>query len=242
VGRAWPETYEFPACEQCNADGRYDEQVLAVLVRIGPAEMAPAALEEWKRFWKGVLNNSRDVAVEMMSMSANDRRRSLRESFGPIGDQMRLAGWGSMRLGLLTQDAIGRFMVKLGRALYYRHNNVPFQGVIYANHFNTLSKAHTPALIESLLRIAPMQPELKRANQDLSDQFIYRFNHNAEHGAMYAVVQFSEQMIFQILAMRWEMSDQIDQWIKEKGIESPFQRRVECRLSQTDIHIPIPSG
>src|SRR6185437_15712623 len=49
LGRVWPETYEFPACGPCNAEGRGDEQILAVLVRVGLSDMTPLELDEWRK-------------------------------------------------------------------------------------------------------------------------------------------------------------------------------------------------
>jgi len=56
--------------------------------------------------------------------------------------------------------------------------------------------------------MAPVVPEIERNRKPLFDQFIYRFNHSPEHRVMYAVVQFGEQFIFQLIAIgrRWTQS------------------------------------
>ena len=43
-----------------------------------------------------------------------------------------------------------------------------------------------------MLRMAPGLSQSKRSHTPLQDRFIYRFNHSATDGVMYAVVQFSE--------------------------------------------------
>jgi hypothetical protein len=231
--RIWPETYEFPACSPCNEDGRQIEQVLAVLVRIGLKQDRPEIDKgEWERLVRGVRNNQPEIHAEWMSMTENRRKHSMREAFGPDGDLMRRDGWGSINIGELTQAMIARFIEKLGKALYYRHNGRPFEGVIYASHFNSLSKAHPPQLMDSILGIAPIVSEAKRASQELSDQFIYRFNHSPEHGIIYAVVHFNPQMIFQVIAVGWDMEARIVEMTKDNGMTPPFQRRFACHLKQ----------
>ena len=95
----------------------------------------------------------------------------MREAFGPKGDAMRAAGWGTVHLGPLSEAMVRRFMIKLGKALYYRHNSKVFEGVIYALHVNSLAKDSTPELFEDILSMAPLIPEVKRANATLQDQF-----------------------------------------------------------------------
>jgi hypothetical protein len=34
IARAWPQGYVYPACESCNGSFRYDDQALALLVRV----------------------------------------------------------------------------------------------------------------------------------------------------------------------------------------------------------------
>jgi 5-methylcytosine-specific restriction endonuclease McrA len=236
VGRVWPEKYELPACSPCNEENRQDEQVVAVLSRIGLKE--ETVNTEWKRLVQGVRNNQPQILAEWMPTKEIHLKRSMRRAFGPDGDRMRHAGWRSINIGPLTQDAIRRFMIKLAKALYYLHNGSLLDGVIYASHFNSLMKAHTPQLIEILLRIAPLAPEIRRGTQELTDQFIYRFNHSAEHGIMYAVVQFNPQMIFQLMAVRWDMEERIAELVQTNGKRMPFQNRVESRPKQ----LPIGSG
>ncbi len=56
-GRHWPETYEFSACQPCNAAARLDEQAFAVLVRSAVQPRDEADQSEWKRLVDGVRNN-----------------------------------------------------------------------------------------------------------------------------------------------------------------------------------------
>src|SRR5262249_54774497 len=108
-------------------------------------------------------------------------------------------------MGPLTQAMIQRFMIKLGQALYFRHNNHAFEGGMYVRHIDRFARDTTPEFISDILRMAPASPKIARNGKSLLDQFIYRFNHSPEHRVMYAVVQFGDQFIFQIIAVGPEM-------------------------------------
>lgn len=47
---------------------------------------------------------------------------------------------------------------------------------------------------------------------------------------MYAVVQFGDQFIFQLIAVSREMDQQLVAASKQQGIEGPFKFRHECFL------------
>ncbi len=112
-------------------------------------------------------------------------------------------------MGPLTQAAIRRFMIKLGKALYYRHNKHVFDGVMYVHHIDRFSRDTTPEYIAEILRMAPASPEIARNGKSLLDQFVYRFNYSPEHRVMYAVVQFGDQFIFQLIAVGREMDTKL---------------------------------
>ena len=199
--RLWPETYEFPACEPCNAEARLDEQALAVLIRSKLTE-TPSELSqrEWERLVDGVRNNQPNVLAEWGNVTRNEVRRDLRTAFGrERGDLLRGRGWGVANIGPLTQAMITRFMVKLSKALYYRHNAAVFDGILYVNHIDITHRDATPEYFNGILRMAPALASVERNKQALSEQFIYRFNHNAEAQVMYAVVQFGDQFVFQLI-------------------------------------------
>lgn len=205
--RHWPEGYEFSACQACNQEAKADELLLGVLVRIRVlGGKSKVATREWEKLFGGLLNNQPEVVAEWQAGgSRNELRRTLRDKFGSAGDEMRRAGFGSLHMGPLTQAAVGRFMVKLGKALYWKHNGQLFDGVLYARHVSTLEQAFTPEVLDGMLHLAPEGMESRRNAKSLADQFIYRFNHSPQQGALYAVVRFSEQFIFQIIAVSAEM-------------------------------------
>src|SRR5580704_6101100 len=56
--RRWPEGYNFPACERCNAASRSFENVFAVLVRMGPGSSETGVQRiEFLKFLEASTNN-----------------------------------------------------------------------------------------------------------------------------------------------------------------------------------------
>lgn len=237
-GRHWPETYEFPACEPCNSGARLDEQVMAALFRSDFSEGNNIQLEEWEKLAQGVKNNQREIAAEWQSLSRNEIKRTLRLAYGSEGDLRRQRGWSAINIGPRTQAVISRFMIKLGKALYFKHNNHAFDGVLYTHHINRLRADTTPKYLAGIYKMAPGLPVVDRNKKSLADQFIYRFNHSPEHRAMYAVVEFGIQWIFQIIAVSREMDGSLTG--KEDASSLPF--RHECFLDQTSDLATSVSG
>jgi hypothetical protein len=119
-------------------------------------------------------------------------------------------------------------MIKLGKALYFRHNRHAFDGVLYTHHVNRLRADTTPEYLAEIYRMAPGLPELNRNSKSLYDQFIYRFNHSPEHRVMYAVVEFGAQWVFQLIAVSREMDSWLTAQSGDDGSSLPF--RHECFL------------
>lgn len=208
-----------------------DEQALAVLTRSKLTEIGSEADRiEWERLVRGVKNNQPQIVAEWQSLRRNEIKRELRRAFGSEGDQRRAQGWGVINLGPLSRAIMNRFMVKLAKALYYRHNNHIFDGVLYVHHIDRMSEDTTPEYFESILSKAPVMPEIERNRKSLSSQFNYRFNHSPEHGVLYAVVQFSEQYIFQLIAVSREMDTKLTASMPDDGKTLPEGIRHECFL------------
>lgn len=208
--RVWPEGYEFPACQPCNQAARLDEQIMAVLVRMKLTKTGKDADRiAWEKLALGLKNNQCAIVAEWTSLTRNENRRAIREAFGRDGDSLRSQGWSTINLGPLTQAAIQRFMIKLSKALYYLHNKAIFDGVLYLYHVNVQGKDGAPTYLNEILKMAPSLPSIQRNSKPLLDQFIYRFNHSEEHGVMYAVIQLSDEFIFQVIALSKKMESDL---------------------------------
>lgn len=229
--RKWPETYEFPACEPCNAEARLDEQALAVLARIRLAgdDKEPGRSELFKLI-RGVQNNQPELVAEWLSLSRSQQKRSLREMFGEAADRARREGWGAIHIGPLSRAAIERFMIKLGKALYYKHVNKLLDGVIYMQYIDLVANRGNPELMATIRKFAPEIALPQRANKSLAEQFVYRYNYNPDFGIIHAAVQFSEQFIYYVAALSREMHQGLAKWRAERGA---------LLLEQGLVHVPL---
>src|ERR1700730_3841822 len=63
--REWPESYEFPSCEPCNAATKDAEQVMAFISRISPDVKTPTEQCEMARIVDAIKNNYPAVLMEM---------------------------------------------------------------------------------------------------------------------------------------------------------------------------------
>jgi len=188
---------------------------------------------EWEKLVQGVKNNQPEIVAEWTGISRNEQKHALRELFGrDAADHLRRLGWSAITLGPLTKAMISRFMIKLSKALYFRHNNSPLDGVVYVFHINAVSKDTTPELLNSIMAMAPSLPMIKRNNTSLFDQFIYRFNYSPEPGVIYAVVRFGEQYIFQLIALSSKMADGLAAMAQANGTKLPTVNRFDCFLQQ----------
>lgn len=201
--KIWPEGFEFPACATCNNQGRLDEQVVSVLAKLWfGREQTATQRNYWGKQVIGLANTQKEISKELFSKaSRNEQRRAFRQMFGDRGDALRQAGYGMISIGPLVRASIDRFCVKLAQALFYKHVEAVFDGEIWFTHISTPYVKESMGFLEALLSIAPLQPTVLRSGQYLQEQFDYRYNlSSVEAPLLYAIVQFSNQMIFQIIA------------------------------------------
>ena len=210
--RRWPETYEFPACDPCNQGAKREEQVLAVIVRLRLVENENEIRRD--ELWdliQGVKNNNPEYIAEwgLGFFSASRQKRALRETFGQDGDALRRAGWGTINIGPLTHAAIKRFGVKLGKALYYRHNSALFEGDIYVRHLAPVGSDKDGQDLKEILRFAPVPVFPERSRKALGDQFMYRFNADSTFGIINAVIEFNPQLIYHVTALSKKLAEEL---------------------------------
>lgn len=201
--RKWPEGYEFPACKLCNDEARPDEQLVSVLAKVWAWRSHTQPEQEyWQDQLKGLRNNQPEVTQEMLqNATRNGQRRALRRIYGEDGDALRRLGYGVANVGPRARAAIDRFTVKLGKALFYKHTGKLLDGELWHSHFSAPTRPDSRSLLETLTSIATLQSITFREGNSLHDQFIYRFNYtDGSEPILYAVVQFSDQMMFSILA------------------------------------------
>lgn len=228
--RQWPETFEFPACHECNQEARLDEQALAVLIRMRLGDNKDKSeLEELKRLINGVKNNQKELINEWESTTTSIKKNIFKEAFGPrLGYLFWHYGYGAINEGPLTNEIINRFMVKLGKSLYYKHINNIFEGDIYAAHINAILEKEHDRITDKILSFLPELEIPQRNNRSFKDEFQYRYSYNEIDGIFGSCIYFNPQFIFNIFAL----SPQIAARIATNTPESQNSRltRFPCSL------------
>ncbi|MCQ4160843.1 hypothetical protein NON00_12985 [Roseomonas sp. GC11] len=188
--RHWPEGYEFPCCQPCNAAGRQSEQVAVAILR--PSLFQETEDEAWEKTVRSLKINRPEVLDEWTEASRNQMRRMFREKFGDgLGDYLRNQGYGIVELGPISQAAIEEVLFRLGQALFYKHvGRRCAGGKIWIVRMDMLNAEGS---LDSITKITPLLAQSVRGRIDLSDQFLYRYNVSPSEGILCAVVKIREQ-------------------------------------------------
>lgn len=204
--RDWPEGFEFPACKACNEETRNDEQVVAFLFNLRLIDSSPTVEELAKKLAKAIANNAPDILQEWrekVPTSHRARRTAFRDAFGPLGDELRKQSVGLIDAGPLTGQAVDRFIAKLAKVLFYKHVGRILDGYVFVDwHSIYIGSAEFPhERINNILRVAPIPVLPGRSGRSMIDQFFYRYGCDAERGLLFVSVMFSEQMMFDVIAI-----------------------------------------
>jgi hypothetical protein len=173
--RRWPEGYVFPACPQCNAATRFDEQVINLISRFYPDSKTEIEIEEFREALTGIANNQPALLAEL-APSLQEQERFLpryRAIFGgvpPAGDLpiVRVSG-------PIVGASIANYARKLFSALHYKETDriIPSGGGIFWrwwSNVQALEKKIPSDFVTMLTNI----PKLKRQKEVLEDQFRYK--------------------------------------------------------------------
>lgn len=76
--KEWPEGYEFPACEECNAASRRNEHVLAVLVRLN-SDAAAYGETQRRDFQKYIAAMSNNFPNLLKFLNPSEKRRFFKQ-------------------------------------------------------------------------------------------------------------------------------------------------------------------
>jgi hypothetical protein len=230
--RKWPEGYNFPACNACNAVTRRDELIIAMMARIRNRDDHTNDEQqdrEMRRAMDGVRNNFPNAYREMR-VTANDVRRFLKNTGRERHASASLSDVPVIKVGdpeFLA--AIRAFATKLMCALHYKHTGmvVPPKGVIASWFFSNV-QVFDGQIPPNILSLVQGQPSLVRSKNDLHDQFSYQFALAAEKTTSVFLCSFRES--FALIGLV-SAADDLPQAFEEdaehgKFRSSPFQHPV----------------
>lgn len=212
--RDWPEGFEFPACEPCNAETRVDEQVMAFLLNLRLINSSPAFEDLLARTARALKNNAPDILLEWnaaIPTSVTGRKRAFRNAFGPFGDELRRRGYGMIDIGPRTRESMERFTIKLGRALLFRHTGRLLDGYIFTSWHNVYIDP-VDSQRDRMQRLHAFATDVmlpERADKPLIDQFFYQYKANQDPVWLFASITFSEQMMFDLTVLSETALDRV---------------------------------
>lgn len=152
-GKNYPDGFEFPACRDCNASTRADEQIVALLSRMLSNPNAAASPDEIRKYMSGVANNNINVFAELSQVRRN------------VGENLHLLEFGNA-----TDDAFQRVLTRWAKAFHYRETSViiPADARIYVTYFTNANLGEIPPG-----SVAGHAHELRRNGKNIGDQFAY---------------------------------------------------------------------
>jgi hypothetical protein len=217
-GRAYPEGFEFPACDKCNGSSSLDEQAFAFMCHLSDRNPDNYDKKQTSKLIDGIRNNQPHLIPKMLQ-SANEKRRALKQ----LG-QLRPSGWPLERVPMaqISRDfdpILKRVTAKIALALYYRHKGKA------APHSHGLSCYCTQAT--NRIKMAGFEKVAKefsfvergwRSNLNFGDRFGYIWNEeeNGEPDMFGMIAQFGQGMV--ICAMFLEGSTLTKEVNEEKWL------------------------
>jgi hypothetical protein len=188
-GRHWPEGYEFPACKNCNAATRADEQIFGWLARSNDLkkEHDPAHHAEWRNNLDAIRNNFPGL-LESLRLSGREVRNFLKERKIERTAGSALHDVPVLKINHPTiQQAVENCSGKLICALFYKHTGavLPHTGYVAFRWMTNVQVGIDRILDGADLSAFRYAPLLKRAKTNLADQFSYRFV-RAKDGPLHA--------------------------------------------------------
>lgn len=201
IDKAWPDGFEFPACEPCNASTRLLDQEFAMLGSFGGLEkdLPHGRVAHFAKVFQAVANNNMELALGL-SMSANDKRNAMDALGQPL---MRGSTYKEFPIVNLTDRArlaLQTISFKIGCALHYKHlgEPLPETGKVVSGHrtnFTILTKGGLRGMEENTsLAVIP-----KRNGQDLSSQFAYRVGVHRKNRIGLFVCKFRDSFQLEIM-------------------------------------------
>ncbi len=196
-GRAYPEGFEFPACEQCNSQSSLDEQVFALLCHLSDRNPENYDATQTSKLISGVRNNQPQL-LPNPRLSANDKRRGLKQTGQRLPIGASLADVSMAFVPRQNDQIVKRVTAKIGQALYYRHKGkiVPLTHSLTCN-WTQSSNLKQMAPFDQIAKDFVFFEKGKRANLNFGDRFQYVWNEeeDGEPDIFGMIAQFDKGMV-----------------------------------------------
>lgn len=177
--RRWPEGFEFPSCDSCNAGSSDEDLLVAVMARMDPFHnrgdldgshlgLMHAVNKQFPGFFQKMMPSPSEARRVNRDLGVAPRQGQTHQQAGPVKVPEEL------------HDAVCVFSRKLAKGIYYLDARTPFpnDGCLLLNWFTNadlLREGRYP-VFEQLQSLAGEAPPLKRSGRLLNDQFEYKLS------------------------------------------------------------------
>lgn len=228
-GRAFPETFEFPACENCQNSSRSDEQIFSFVVQMVDRNSTNYDSEKARRAISGIRNNFPDLMPEMI-----DDPRAKFDALRHLGHPTPVLSPAEKIPIVALPEGVGpylqRAVTKIAMAIYYRERGQIVPLSHYA--FSLWSFSSDLNAMENIAEVAQMarfSTQGWRSNLDFGDQFGYRWHTSVdadEHDLFMVVGQFGLGLVFVVLLVDQDGAQEVvdEEWFQLRTL---YRREVE---------------
>jgi len=219
--RAYPETFEFPACAICQNATRLDELAFGFFVRMfdrNPENFDGAAVQ---KLITGMKNNLPHL---LPNPHHNTRyKRTALKGMGfdfPLGQPISDAPVVS--LDPRAHEPILKYAGKIALALYYREQAriAPSEHYLWT-YWEQTSTPRGAKRLQSFLDITPGLTVGTRSNLNFGDRFQYRVNKSGSPDVIATLVSFGKGLSVATLIVEpdfWKKLDWVEGWIQVKDL------------------------
>ncbi len=231
--KRFPDGYEFAACEACNLDFGSLEQVAALWFNLSDhgAKHNP---DDLHKKISGVYNNERDA----LPIPVKERavwRRSARELGVEIPLGSAFSDFPIVKIPLKAKLALLVSGAKIAVALYHKHVGLIFPKAGKADvRFDANIVFDWPERASRLVDLTPNMSTPAFQNEDLSDQFSYRWSYTPEVGAFLLLIKLGSAFVLHCALIndrgqsKLPASDTLPIWQEPKRFRENCQQRLEA--------------
>lgn len=199
IERAWPEGYIFPACRKCNENTTDQENIVSIIARSGIGSSSTPDAQRMLERITNLASSQPQITKELLSASANDKRRALRRLGIEKDPHSFLKDLSVFKLeGPHVTNALQIYFKKLTLALHYYHTeHIASNASQILIRWYANSNFHGNEIPLDLLNdLHGVQLNAMRNNTLLNDQFKYKYSCSEEGTASVFYVVLHEVFSF----------------------------------------------
>lgn len=202
--RAWPEGFEFPACESCNHGSADDDLLVTLLARTDPFTEAGNLDGRMPEIIRSVNQKFPDLIGKMMPTAIEARTMNRRLGIAPATGQTNQEA-GPVRVTDEMHRAVRVFAGKLTKAIFYMHTGQVFPtegriGLKWFTNADLMTNNGRYPVFDILQGLDGLAPALVRSKSLLNDQFEYKLSISHESDLLALQARFGQGFGFAVFA------------------------------------------